>query len=408
MRNFTRFKTVILLITVFIFYTCIDPYNPQLAEYDSLMVVEGMITDLNTPYNVTLSRTFKDTNVTPVKISDASVFITDDSGNNFTLQNEGNGTYKTDSTEFRGTVGRTYVLHITTSDDSRYESEPYMMQSVADIDSIYFEKDQRLVSNGTDIQKGISIYLDSKQGDANQYYRWDYDETWKFKVPYPKLYIYANCEVIYQVPYVENDYCWKNGKSTEVITASAQSGDAGKILKKPISFIASDQSDRLMLEYSVLIKQYSISNNEYEFWNNIEKINAAGGDIFSAQPYTVISNIHNIKDPGEMVLGYFQVSAVKEKRKFISFNDIAGLQLPFYHYPCERFEIGCVNPFIPDYCEEFNSIYRQYTISNNCYFIEPLFVSGTVLDKLVFARPECANCQVTGSIKKPDFWVDLN
>jgi hypothetical protein len=27
---------------------------------------------------------------------------------------------------------------------------------------------------------------------------------------------------------------------------------------------------------------------------------------------------------------------------------------------------------------------------------------------MVFARPECANCELNGTHKKPDFWVDLN
>jgi hypothetical protein len=31
-----------------------------------------------------------------------------------------------------------------------------------------------------------------------------------------------------------------------------------------------------------------------------------------------------------------------------------------------------------------------------------------MLDKLVFAKPECANCELTGTSAKPDFWIDMN
>jgi hypothetical protein len=402
----TKLKAFTAFILVLSVYTCIDPYTPKLSGYDSLLVVEGMISDLNASYSIRLSRTFTDYNSTPSRVTDATVYITDDSGNSSSLTYFGNGTYKTDSTVFIGEVGKTYILHITAADGTVYESEPYFMESVPEIDSIYFAKDQQYINNGTALQDGLSIYLDSKEGDDNQYFRWDYEETWKFRIPYPKLYIYANCEVIYQVPEVKDVYCWKTGRSNTLITDLVHPGQSHRIVKEPVSFIATELSDRLTIEYSILVKQYSISKKEYEFWENIKKINKAGSDIFALQPYSVISNIHNKTNPNERVLGYFQVSSVKQKRKFISFNDISEMRLPNYLSPCPRYEVACVNPFIDDYCEEFNAIWRTYAISNKLIFIEPIMVGG-LLEKLVFTTSECADCQVTGTLNKPDFWIDL-
>jgi hypothetical protein len=82
-------------------------------------------------------------------VSDATVSISDDQGNKSYLNNLNNGIYKTDSLEFRGSVGRTYTLHILTNEGEEYESDPCLMQSVAEIDSIYIERDQRLISNET-------------------------------------------------------------------------------------------------------------------------------------------------------------------------------------------------------------------------------------------------------------------
>ncbi len=404
----SKFKSVFTIVIIFLVCTCIDPYNPKLGEYRALLVIDGIITNLYSSNTIRLSRTFGELSVGPSKVNDAMVFITDDIGNSNDLIFKGNGIYKTDSTSFNGSVGRTYVLHITLPNGEKYESDPCFMHSVPEIDSIYFAKDQRNINNGTKNQEGLSIFLDSKAGDENQYYRWEYDETWKFKIPYPKLYIYANCEVIYQVPEVKNVYCWKNGKSDGIISDLALPGHSGRIVKEPVAFIATELSDRLMLEYSILIKQYSISRDEYEFWDNIKKINIKGDDIFASLPYSVTSNIHNVINRNERVLGYFQVSAVKQKRKFISFSEIAKFQLPYYHTPCVRYEVRCENPFIEDYCKEFNNIYDIYTKRNNCYFIEPLFGENGFLDRLVFVIPECANCQITGTLNRPDFWKDLN
>ena len=62
----------------------------------------------------------------------------------------------------------------------------------------------------------------------------------------------------------------------------------GVLRKKPVFFIASDKSDRLRLEYSILVKQYSVSKSEFDFWDNLNKINdKRSGDIFEYQPYPV-------------------------------------------------------------------------------------------------------------------------
>jgi hypothetical protein len=405
-----RPKSIIAMVAVFTFCTCIDPYTPKLRGYDSLLVVDGLITDANTSYSVKLSRTFQVQNSTPAMVSDANVSITDNGGNNINLGNKGNGIYKTDSLDFTGMVGRTYTLHITTKEGNEYISDPCSMQSVPDIDSVYFAKDQELVNNGTQTQEGLSIYLDSKAGDNNQYYRWAYEETWKFKVPDPKKFNFNMADS--SITSVANikEFCWKNRKSDEILIYSNYSGQAGPIKKKPINFIASNQSDRLLIEYSILVKQYSVSKNEYDFWNNLKQVNESGGDIFASQPFPVISNIHNINNPKEQVLGYFQVSAVNQKRKNIPFSEIVGMNLPYYNYPCERIEAkpsdyqAALGPLIT-----WDFVYALFCVTSDYYFVAPEYFNGTNnLEKMVFARPECADCELSGTITKPDFWVDLN
>jgi hypothetical protein len=404
-------KSIITLIVVFTLYTCIDPYNPKLTGYASLLVVDGLITDANTSYTVRLTKTIQDQNSNPSVVSDATVYITDDAGNTSYLDNWDNGIYKTDSIEFKGIVGRTYILHILTQEGNEYESKPCLMQSVPDIDSIYFAKDQVLVSNGTQTQDGVSIYLDSKGSENNQFYRWAFDETWKFKVPYPKRFNFNMADSAITAVTDVKEYCWNSRKSDEIIIHSIYAGQSSRLEKQPIFFIASDKSNRLLLQYNILISQYSISKKEYDFWNNLKQVNESGGDIFAKQPFTVVSNIYNINNTKERILGYFQVSAVKQKRKNILFSDIVGMNLPYYHYPCD---IMVKDPL--DYAKgpgapppTWDYLYSLFCITSDYYFVEPLYYSGTdSLLKMVFARPECANCELTGTHSKPDFWVDLN
>lgn len=401
-------KSIISIIAVFTLYTCIDPYTPKLRGYDTLLVVDGLITDENSSYSIQLSKTIQEQDAVPEKVTDATVFITDEADNSNFLIYQGEGKYKTDSISFRGAVGTTYTLHIITSDGTEYISDPCKMLPVPAIDSVYFMRSENLINNGTETEEGITIYIDSKPDGSNSYYRWDFDETWKFKVPSPKKYDYLGDEEYVPVADV-NEFCWKMKKSDVISIESVVSLQKGSLQKKPVQFIATDKSDRLMMQYSILINQYSISKTEYDFWNNLKSINETGGDVFSTQPYPVMSNIHNISNPDEKVLGYFQVSAVSKKRKEILLNDILDLDLPLYHTECVRLELSPDDIPMPKFAPPltWDGLYRIYCITSDYYFVEPLVSTETnSLVKMVFALPECADCLLTGTNIKPDFWVD--
>ncbi len=47
-----RGESIIFLFTVFLLTTCIDPYTPNLSGYESLLVVDGQITNENSSYTV--------------------------------------------------------------------------------------------------------------------------------------------------------------------------------------------------------------------------------------------------------------------------------------------------------------------------------------------------------------------
>ncbi len=403
-------KSIFTLFVVCTLWTCIDPYTPTLTGYESLLVVDGVITDENSSYTIKLSRTIQEQDAVPVAVSNATVYISDETDNRTYLAANGPGIYKTDSIEFIGTVGKTYKLHVLTPEGDEYESEPCSMQSVPDIDSIYYEPDQEMVNNGTETEEGLRIRLDASEGDNNNYYRWDFEETWKFKVPTVKKYDYFREDSIVPVPVSQvNEFCWKSRKSDEVLIRTVYSELDERVVKEPIFFIATARSNRLLIKYSILVRQYSISKAEYDFWDNLKNVNESGNDIFATQPFPVISNIRNVNDPDEQVLGYFQVSAVKEKRIFISIFDIVDMDLPYYQEPCERIELAPEDVPMPEFGPPltWDGLYKIYCINSDYYFVEPKYEQGTsILAKLIFSRPECADCKLTGTLSKPDFWEE--
>lgn len=408
LKGFVYFSLVLLLSTL---SECVDPYYPHLENYGSLLVVEGLITNQNRHYEVKLSRTVLSQDKKPEAVSDASVSITDNEGGTFDFIGNGNGTYRSDSVEFNGEAGKTYVLHIKTKEGMQYESEPVIMQPVAEIDTLYFEKSEAFINDREDIQPGITIYLDSEKGDdLSKYYRWDYEETWKFRIPNPHRYEYINDTEIVAVNNVR-EFCWKNHKSDNIKVKSVLQGESGFIRKEPVCFIPSAKSDRLTTGYSILVRQYSLSEKEYDFWTNLKQINESGGDIFEKQPYSVPGNIVSLDNPEEKVLGYFQVSGVSEKRLFIKPEQLDELKLPGYKSDCQRFVV-CPDdypsnpPAIPR--QTFNSINEMFMATGDFTFVEPLYDTLTgELMKLVFSMNSCSKCEMTGDPVKPDFWIDF-
>jgi hypothetical protein len=405
----SKFNIIFALFCVLTLITCIDPYKPILKGYGSLLVVDGLLTDENISYTIKLSRTFQDQNTSPEKVTNANVTVTDDKNKTAYFNYRGNGIYKSDSLTFRAVPGSKYVLHVITQEGDEYESEQCLMQSVPDIDSVYFEKDQELANNNSENEDGIRIYINTQTGGDNLCFRWAFEETWKFRIPFPKRFDYINSNNIVPVKNYK-EYCWKTRKSDDVVVHEVGSGVKGSLKGQPIYFIASAKSDRLMSEYSILVKQYSISKDEFEFWNSLKRLNESAGDIFALQPFSVLSNIRNVNNPKERILGFFQVSAIKQKRIFIPFSEVVRLRLPFYHSnECERIEKSpgeYSTQFGPPVT--FDDLYAMFCITSNYSFVEPSYNEEThQMDKLVFAKPECANCELTGFPEKPVYWVDM-
>jgi hypothetical protein len=400
----------LLILLVVALFTCIDPYFPKLDNYKQMLVVEGLVTNDHSSFTIKLSLSKQENDTVSSSVNNAVVYISDEDGNLTNLSEYKAGIYKTDSLVFKAEVGKIYQLHIKTSNGNEYASDSCQMFPVPEIDTVYFEKDVKFLNNQTVSRKGISLYLDSKPGEGeDNFIRWDFEETWKFKVPLPAVYKYINKDTIPPLPVNEvHEYCFKSSNSSGIITGEMLSGNADNAKKIPIQFISPEETDRLTIRYSILINQYSISKKEFSFWNDLKKVNESKGDIFGSQPFAVLSNVKNINDPSEVVLGYFQVSAVTHKRKFIDFNETIPLDLPFYHYPCSRikkapsdYQTGFGPPIT------FDDVYNMFLSVAGYTFIEPIYDQGSGdLFKLVFTSTECADCRVTGSAKIPDFWIE--
>lgn len=381
--------------------SCIDPFHLELEDYESLLVVEGLITDEKLPYTIKLSRTFMDENVPVEMLSHAEVSVHDGYGLIADFHELEPGIYQSDTLQFTGQIGGSYTLYIKTEDGTEYASEACTMTAVPDIDSLYYETDSEFFENGEVIEEGLRIFLDAEKGvETSPYIRWEFEEVWKFRVPYPVFYEDLGY-MEYEPIRVENDICWRYERSKQILLHSSAEQSPGRISREPIHFIASGRSNRLLKQYSILVRQYSISQVEFSFWKNLKEITESGGDIFERQPFPIVGNVSCTSRENLKVLGYFQVSAVKTRRMYITQSQVKELDIPVYEYPCDRI-IYPTRQLKPRTYE--NLLGTGHVL----FWVEESEFAGAPPINFQFTSAECADCSLTGDTERPAFWVDMD
>jgi hypothetical protein len=194
-------------------------------------------------------------------VTTAQVTVSDDLGNFYSFHEKDPGIYLSDSTIFKGEPGRKNSLHIRVSDSlgfySYYESPLVEMRPVQPIDSIYYEK--ITIRKSDDISKGIDncqIYLDTHDESGNcKYFRWDFTETWEFHLHY-------------EFP---NFACWITKASDKILLKNTTGLARDYVKKYPLNYIA-ETSDRLEIKYSILANQYSLSPDEFTYWDKLKSM----------------------------------------------------------------------------------------------------------------------------------------
>jgi hypothetical protein len=356
---------------------CITEFVPRTDEDPNLLVVEGLITDQPEVYSVKLSRSMplgKTATIKPLK--GCTVSIKDDLGNTYWLTESSTaGTYLTDKAIFKGVVGRKYTLHINTNNSTAthrtYESRPMELRAVPAIDSLYYEK--VIIQEKTEDtapEEGCQVYLNTHDSQEKcKFYRWDYVETWKFQLPY----------------FVPNQTCWITSNSNEINIKNTSVLSEDKVTRFPLKFI-SNETDRLNVRYSILVNQYSVSEEEFTYWEKLQNISEDIGGLYDIIPSTIPGNMFCVEDPAEQVLGYFSVSARASKRIYIDEN-FRGMVNLYWECPADTVSYGA----------------PLEGLNNWVWVIVENQEEGW---EVITYTKGCADCTVRGTTTKPDFWTD--
>jgi hypothetical protein len=304
------------LCTVFALWlsACKEQYTPPAGrESISYLVVNGFINGGNDSTVISLSRTRSlDDSVKYHPELQAQVTVLGELGETYFLQDEGNGRYASPTLNL--SPYERYQLQILTSEGKKYLSDSVPVKISPPIDSISWIQDS---TNSADSKKGVTIYVNTHDPSGNtRYYQWDYVETWEHHAAYESFFLLVNNRVVLRNPDQFTYRCWTTVPSSSLTLSSSAKLSEDVIFLKPLMFIPRGDI-KLGVKYSIFLKQYAITKEAYEYWENLKKNTELMGSIFDPQPSQLTGNIHCVTNPNEPVLGWLTASTVQEQRIFI-------------------------------------------------------------------------------------------
>ncbi len=382
----------ICLILIIFFASCKKIYNPPATSTpNSYLVVEGVINSGNDSTIIKLSKTVKLTNgTTSNPLLGATVTVESNLNTNFLLKNvTGTGIYSSGPLNLSAT--QKYRLHIITPEGSDYLSDFEAVETTPPIDTIGFPLDLK--------DSTVNLYVNAHNPANNtRYYRWEYTETWEFHAKYFSSFVLnpEGTAIVPRGPDQQVYECYQTINSSTILLNSTAKLANDIVYQMPLTQIPLN-SEKFEYKYSILLKQYALTPDAYQFYKNIKSNSEQLGSIFDAQPSELIGNIHNSKNASEPVIGFITVTNPQSKRIFITPDELPPYLVAKYPYDCQ----------------EQSAFYNDHT-GNDVQTIlinppltdiptGPIYV-GTTLVGYGYSTPFCVDCTLRGTKTKPSFW----
>jgi len=373
----------ILLLLLLTCRSCIEPFEPVIEESQEVLVINGMITDQPGMHYVEISRSTPYNEPIYQPVSGCVVTVTDENGEMINYFEEGWGRYGAYLPGSFLAVGKSYSLQVYTPDQKEYRSDFDTLLACPPIDTIYYEVEIRETSDPDFSLAGIQFYMDmTGTSSDSRYFMWQLEETWEYWAATFGHFIWWGGGV---EEFHTNDLfkCWKTYPIRELYTGTTRNLSVNALRRNSLNYV-SNETDRLKVTYSLLVKQQSLSKKTYDYWEKMKKQSGETGGLYETQPSSTIGNIYNTNDPDEVVLGILYATQQQSRR--IMVNNHFDFKIPYL--TCELYTIGSVYELLSDFP------YYLRSISPTGY--GPPYETG---DKI------CFDCRIQGGINvKPDYW----
>jgi len=384
-----RLINILLLLILLLLGSCIDRFVPDTTRYDDMIFIECLVNnDTTTRSRLLISQsaplyTYSEhSNAKPQKLSGAVAGIICNDGNEFPFDESAPGTYLTAS-DFIPEPGKSYKLFVL-YDGNIFESNFEKMRAASPIDSITYKTVLDKRSEDGITVSGYRFFTSTHQDAAGiSYYRWSMDATYLFSVPYTATHIWNGKETL---P-ASNDSvktCFFSKNITGIYVASTSGLAENRIINAPLHF-ESQYGEALSIRYSLHVKQLSISESAYRFWNDLSKLVDRAGGLYEIQPFSVRGNVFCTTESDVKVAGIFEVAGVTDTRIFAD----RPTDFKIIPFTCYQQYVGTRD-------------YPWYRVPKGAFLTLDLYTLNYLI-----SSADCYDCTLRGGYTtRPPFWED--
>jgi hypothetical protein len=323
---------------------CVDKIDFNVPSAQSLLVVEGMISDSPGPYTVYVSKSISlnaDSSFHD-PVQHAIVKLFDDGGNSEDFTETSPGEYSTAGV-IQGQQGHSYFITLETEDGKTFKSAPDLLSPVGEIEEIRFEFEARTIQQpyGEEDANVFQVYVDAHAGAGDENYtRWRYTGTYKV-VTNPEQHMIQADGPPYRDPLPCSGYilepalgggklvqvgpctcctCWVNEYESEPHLSDNQlvsNNEFRNVKVAEVSINSTSFSDK----YMVTVDQMSLSRTAFDFFKLIRIQKDGASSLFQPPSGQLRGNITAV-NTDESVVGLFWATAIQSKYIFIQRSDV--------------------------------------------------------------------------------------
>jgi len=379
-------RNLFVLLSMVLMSSCIERYYPgTVIDFTPQLVIEGVLTTEGGEQEIVVSESAPPNEPTFKAISGCNVLVEDDHGTRFIFKES------TTAGHYRGTIDRrfiiigyTYRLSVQTPSGKKYNSNFEKLLPCPKVDSVYYKLESKATADNNITEDGLQFFVDFKADNTyGNFFRWELTETYEYHSALPiEKWLDATGYHTLSGPDFSHFTCYKTEDLASIFVLSTKGFIRNSYLKYKLHFV-NDHTQRLQYNYSLLVKQYSLSAGAYNYWQNLKRNNKDGVNLFGKQPVKVVGNISNEEDSTDLTLGYFTVSDVSAKRILInSVEELSFSKVPV----CKAVPIA--GPLPSD---------------RPLYFADAYNDMGAQVAGIISA--ECILCELLGGTTvKPPYW----
>ncbi|PWL38749.1 hypothetical protein DKG77_10915 [Flagellimonas aquimarina] len=374
--------------------SCIEPFDTEFVDFEDAFVVDATITNQMKRQEIILTRTYRLQDDDIPNEAGARIVVTDDTGEEFLFEEVDFGKYIS-NVSFAALPERNYQLLITSRNGREYSSGAMRLPQVSTIDTLYANR----ITNDFG-EEGIGIFVDtSNPSEDSNFYRYEYEETYKVIAPRwdPKELEVVDendgtTSIIIIPRSLDEQVCYPTNLSKRIILTDTDSFDAGMVDDFMLKFI--EQNNFITTHrYSILVRQFVHSLETYKFLETLNEFSTSESLFSETQPGFLEGNIAAKDDPDEKVLGFFDVTAISEKRIFFGYRDF---------FPTERFP-DYIDPCIENAPDNGLIDLIRWDLVKYIDKNEGQFVPG---GPYITVPQVCGDCTILGTSEVPDFWIE--